>query len=216
MSADQATQWDDFWKSRHRTRLGHILLWGRKRFVSRGMVRFLLHHTEPGGVLVEAGCGTGEVVLEVARTRGDQVILVDVSREALRKAESDFALAGLHARTLECDIAALHLALPTVEKGTVFNIGVIEHFADCTAVLRPMAAVAGRKALAIVPEHSLFWSTFVALSRRLRLVPQGFFIVLYDEKSLCSVVQQAGLRPIRVTRIRIAGIITYLAVEFQS
>jgi cyclopropane fatty-acyl-phospholipid synthase-like methyltransferase len=177
------------------------------------MVRFLLRRTA-SGVLVEAGCGTGEVSLEVARRRGDRVVLVDMSEEALQQAQAVFAAANIPVQALQCDVAELGDHLSRVGDATVFNIGVIEHAGDCTKMLQQMAALAGRKALVIVPERSAFWMGFVEASRRLRLVPEDFFILLYDVDTLKSAVRGAGLHVVGVERIRAAGLIPYLAVEF--
>ena len=68
--------WDAFWQERRARPLGRIVAWGRARFVTSKLVRYVLANT-PKGVLVEAGCGSGEVSLKVAQQRGDRVILVD-------------------------------------------------------------------------------------------------------------------------------------------
>ena len=96
----------------------------------------------------------------------------------------------------------------------MYNIGVIEHFADPSTILQEMAKVSGREALALIPERSLFWLSFIWLSRRLRLVPKDFFVLLHDQKRLYELVRVAGLVPCWVRRTRVLGIIPYLGIAF--
>ena len=50
------------------------------------MVKFLLMFSHKG-TLIEAGCGSGEVALQVSKIRGDHLVLVDISSNALNLAK---------------------------------------------------------------------------------------------------------------------------------
>lgn len=205
--------WDDFWDKRGQTFLGRIISAVRRNLVTTRLVDYLDRQTAPG-TLIEAGCGTGEVTLRLAQRRNDPVVLVDISPKALAMARALAKSMGVEAETRLCDIAALSRNLPPQEDGTVYNVGVIEHFADCSAILTEMARVGRKGALAVIPEKSLFWTVFVWLSRRLKMVPPDFFIILYDEKALKALVNRAGLEVRGTARLRILGIIPYLGIRF--
>jgi ubiquinone/menaquinone biosynthesis C-methylase UbiE len=75
-----------FWNIRKAHYLGRLLAWVRKRFVTKAMVKFLLMFSHKG-TLIEAGCGSGEVALQVSKIRGDHLVLVDISSNALNLAK---------------------------------------------------------------------------------------------------------------------------------
>ncbi len=212
---EEAARWENFWQKRRERLLGRLISWVRRRVITPFLARFVLDNTE-GGTLLEAGCGTGEVTVHVARERGDRVILVDIAPRALMLAKRNAEKAGVIVNAVQCDIARLSSCLGRIPDGSVFNIGVIEHFPDCSGVLREMASVSGRSALAIVPGRSMFWRCFVALSLRLGLVPPDFFVHLYDADELRQATQAAGLEVLAVRGLRILGIIPYLAVRFRD
>jgi uncharacterized membrane protein YbhN (UPF0104 family)/ubiquinone/menaquinone biosynthesis C-methylase UbiE len=207
--------WNQFWLQRDRRPIGRLLSWIRRRFVTPKLVELVLKNTERG-TLVEAGCGTGEVSLQSARFRGDRVVLVDRSPRALVMAQRRSIALGVNADILQCDIASLSAHLKSMPDATTFNVGVIEHFPDCSRVLLEMAKVSGRGAFAVIPERSPFWRVFVAVTMWLRLVPDDFFIRLYSRDGLRSAVERAGLRVLGMERARIFGVIPYLGVTFEK
>ena len=214
-SGTDSEGWDQFWLQRDRRPIGRLLSWVSRRFVTPKLVALVLKNTERG-TLVEAGCGTGDVSLQSAHFRGDRVVLVDRSRRALAMAQQKSRALGVRAEILQCDIAALSAHLKSMPDATVFNIGVIEHFPDCSRVLLEMAQVSGHGAFAVIPERSSFWRIFVAVTMWLGLVPDDFFIRLYSRDDLHAVVEHAGLRVMGMERTRIFGVIPYLGVTFEK
>ena len=210
-----ASEWDDFWESRKETEGGRFVSWVRQRFVTPALIRYFLHNTEKG-TLVEAGCGTGEVTLSVSRIRGDKAVLVDRSARALAMARQRAAELGVEATFIDCDIEQLGGQLERTENSIVYNVGVIEHFEDCTHVLREMGKASGLYAVALVPEKSLFWSNYVTLSFRLGWVPSNFYVYLFDESELRQVVEKADMKILWVRRLWVLGIIPYLGICFRS
>lgn len=211
---DDDADWDDFWQQRKRRPLGRLLAWGRRRFVTPALVKLLEKNTEPG-VLGEAGCGSGEVTLRLARRRGDRVILVDTSRRALSLALSNARRLGVGATSLECDVRHLREHLPAGEVTHVHNIGVIEHFHDPSDILKQMASVSSRWALVVVPERGVFWHVFIALARLLKLAPRDMYVYLHNKRTLSQAVQKIGLEPLGFCRARILGFIPYLGIRFR-
>ena len=174
-------KWDDFWAHRRKNYFGRLIIWVRQIFVTPIMERFIIENTSKG-TLIEAGCGTGEVTLNIAKQRGDHVYLVDYSSKALEIAKNHAFSMGITPKIVECDICDLSSHIPSIEDGYVFNIGVIEHYdmSDITTIIKEMAQVSGRWAFAVVPERSLFWRLYIFLSFKCNLVPDNFKIVLYS------------------------------------
>ena len=211
---DPAGQWDAFWQKRSQRPLGRLIAWVRGRAVTPALVRFVGRMVPPGHV-IEAGCGSAGVSLALAGRRGDRLTLVDVSPEALDMARANAAVLGVDAATVQCDIEQLSMHVCRTADSIVYNIGVVEHFPDVDGVLREMAAVSGRYALAVIPERTLFWQVFVWASTLLRLVPPDFWIHLYDACEFRRAVEEAGLEVLRVDRTRLFGMISYLGVSFR-
>lgn len=210
-----AKDWDVFWQQRDRRLSGRIISWVRCRYVTPKLVSLVMRSTQRG-TLLEAGCGTGEVALQTAKIRGDRVVLVDKSKKALNMAQRKSEEMGIDARVLLCDIADLSSSLQNEENVTAFNVGVIEHFIDCSEILNEMSNVSDKSALAVIPESSIFWRVFVGITSKLGLVPDDFFIKLYTKNGLRSVVEGAGLNVIEMNRVRIFGVIPYLGVSFGN
>ncbi len=213
VEADDQSEWDFFWQKRNQTPLGRIISWVRKRYVTRALVRYILSNTERG-TLIEAGSGTGEVTLRVASERGDKVVLVDRSSEALILAKNRAEEYQVYAELVQCDIMDLSKYVSPDSENIVYNIGVVEHFDDCSTILYEMAKVSGKYAIAIIPERSFFWKTFIAFSRMLNLVPDGFIVYLHDSKTFKTIIEGAGMEIHWSRRIRMFGIIPYLGVCF--
>ena len=209
-----AKEWDRFWEARRRHSIGRLLAWFRQKFVTTALAKYIRRNTDQG-TLIEAGCGSGEVALQVAAERGDQVVLVDCSPQALALAGRLARGYGIDAKLVECDIAELGAHVPAARENIVYNIGVIEHFQDPSHVLREMADVSGRYAIAVIPERSLFWLVFTRVSRLLGLVPRDFFVRFFGRKQLADLVIKAGLRVRWLRGVRIFGLIPYLGVCYS-
>lgn len=204
-------EWDLFWRKRKQRLLGRLLVWFRQRFVTATLAKYIYRNTNKG-TLIEAGCGSGEITLQVAARRGDHVVLVDQSSQALALAKYLAQQYRIEARIIKCDIAELSVHVRPARENIVYNIGVIEHFRDPSDILREMARVSGSYAIAVIPEHSVFWLLFFRISRFLGLTPPGFFVRFYSRKQLFSLVTGAGLKVQWLRGVRIFGLIPYLGV----
>jgi anaerobic magnesium-protoporphyrin IX monomethyl ester cyclase len=211
----EGSMWDGFWAKRQGSFPGGIISWCRRRFITSALAGYLLKNTGKG-TLIEAGCGSGEVTLKVAKRRGDAAVLVDISNAALSRAKLLAQAYGIEADLVNCDIARLSLNIRKSAENIVYNIGVIEHFRDPSEILREMAKTSGPYALAIVPGRSVFWSLFYRASKAMKLVPEDFFVIFYDKKQLSSMVSSAGLEVLWLRTIRILGFIPYIGVCFRS
>jgi anaerobic magnesium-protoporphyrin IX monomethyl ester cyclase len=207
--------WDKFWDKRTSMPLGNLLSWFRGRFVTSVLVDYIIKNTEKG-ILIEAGCGTGETTLKTAKLRGDQAVLVDRSEPALEQAKRSAKHYGVHADFLKCDIRELSAHVRPDPKNIVYNVGVAEHFSDPAYVLREMARASGLYAIAIVPEHSIFWTLFHYISKALKLIPPDFFVVFYNRKRLLDLAESAGLEVKWMRGIRVLGMIPYVGICFSA
>lgn len=208
-------QWKEFWQRRKQSNLGQLLNWGRRTFVTPALAK-LVEQCTPQGTLIEAGCGSGEIPLIIARKRGDSVVLVDYSDEALEIAKANAEHYGVSASLIKSDILELEHFVRATPDSVVFNVGVIEHFEDPANVLRQMASVSGKVALAVIPQRSLFWYCFIGMAKLTGLVPRDFLVKLYSRKMLCDVVNSAGLEVLGTRQTRILKIIPYLGVIFRT
>ena len=98
------------------------------------------------------------------------------------------------------------------EDSIAFNIGVIEHFKDCTNVLRKMLKVSGRYSIAIVPENSIFWKTFIWIEFKLKLLPKDLYTYLFNQKELEGLAEKIGAKINWIKRVRVLGVFSYLAI----
>lgn len=210
----ESDAWNRFWRFRSTNSFGRFINLFRRRFITKMFVRFLLENTQKG-TLVEAGCGTGEITLRIAQKRGDKAVLLDSSTDALDQAKALAYELGADATFLHADLLNLPEVLPACEDATVFNIGVVEHFSDCTDALRVMAKTSTSHALAIVPQRSVFWLTYIKAMRVFGILPDDFYVFLFSEKKLIDTVKKADLIPLRTAQVTLFGFIKYLAVFFQ-
>ena len=82
------------------------------------------------GPLLDAGCGTGENLVEIARRRPDlEIVGVDSVIRAVDRARSQVELAGLAAR-VSLEVVDLRRRIPAGPFGTVLDAGVLHVFSD--------------------------------------------------------------------------------------
>lgn len=211
----ESVMWDGFWEAQKRKTFGRFINWVRHCFVTSALVRYIMRNTQRG-TLIEAGCGSGEVTLRVAKLRGDRVVLVDSSENALSLARQKSSVLDIKATFICCDVEQLSNYLDRIPDGIVFNIGVVEHFEDCTNILREMDKVSGLYSIAVIPEKSLFWSAFKLLASIFGMLPSSFYMRYYNEQDFRQVFENAGMKMLWIRHLRVLGIIPYLGVCYRS
>lgn len=80
-----------------------------------------------GRRVLEAGCGTGRVSLEIARAGGN-VACIDISSEAIALTRRTFSASGMPVETMVASLFAL--PFKNGEFDVVWNAGVLEHFSE--------------------------------------------------------------------------------------
>jgi SAM-dependent methyltransferase len=130
---DVAAHWDDIWRrldeaqhanSRLKTTVNRLL----GDAVSRFCLDFLLRHGiagQAGSRVLEAGCGSGGVTLELAK-RGTHATLLDISKTSIQVSARRFARADTPGAFVQGDLFALPFRDDSFD--CVWNAGVIEHF----------------------------------------------------------------------------------------
>lgn len=212
---NQKASWDLFWEKKNKSLLKRIFFWVRQRFVTTRLADFL-EEISSGNSILEAGCGSGEATILFAKKSGSQVCLVDYSDQALELAAVVAAFHGVHVRLVKADILNLSNIVGENAADVVWNCGVVEHFAELSAVLAEMDKCARKKSVIVVPEKSFFWIFFIAFNRALGLVEKDFFIRLYSLNELKVVIEKSGFQVKEGKRLRILGLIPYIAVGFKS
>jgi SAM-dependent methyltransferase len=109
-----------------------------------------------GSRVLEAGCGSGQTSLALARLGRYDVNLLDFSEEALAYARRVFEQAGVQARFEVGDVLS---GQGTPEYDLVFNSGVLEHysFEDQVSFLRGMTRRSRRYVFVLVPNRACYW-----------------------------------------------------------
>jgi ubiquinone/menaquinone biosynthesis C-methylase UbiE len=208
---DSGSLWGVFWEIRKASYLGRLLACVRKRFINKAFIKFFLKSSHKG-TLIEAGCGSADVALQISKIRGDKLVLVDISSNALNLAKKNATELNLKASFIQCDIENLSTQVKKTEDSIAFNIGVIEHFKDCTNVLQEMLKVSGRYSIAIVPENSIFWKTFIWIEFKLKLLPEDLYTYLFNQKELEGLAEKIGAKINWIKRVRVLGVFPYLAI----
>jgi glycosyltransferase involved in cell wall biosynthesis len=126
-SAEMRDAWDEYWGDK-RGKVDRSMYDGIASFYRNWLIKPTLNHFiqssfPQGAELVHAGCGGGEVDVDVVRYA--KVTAVDISPNAVAKYRS---LHGEHAETVVADIFNLR-KLDRKFDG-VYNLGVMEHFED--------------------------------------------------------------------------------------
>ena len=134
------------------------------------------------GPLLDAGCGTGENLVEIARRRpGLQITAVDAVPEAVDRARRLIAAQGLESR-IALGVTDLRTDLPPGPFGTVLDAGVLHVFSDADR-----RAYLERVVRSLVPGG---WFLTVVFSDRERR-PGGPRRL--GERELTRVLMEAGL-----------------------
>jgi SAM-dependent methyltransferase len=149
--------WEAHWHELQEGRLsplGRLASLVRRRLLAGAVRSYALRWFPPAGIVVEAGCGTGEASASLGHLRRRSIGL-DFSLAALRAARR-----GPHRWLVRADIAALPFADDSL--AGVWNLGVMEHFPPehGRVILAELARALSPGASAI-----LFWPPEFGLSR---------------------------------------------------
>jgi SAM-dependent methyltransferase len=135
----------------------------RRQLLSRAVATYAARYLTAGGVVVEAGCGSGESSTRIDHTQ-TALVGLDFSFAALLRAGRSPTFGSV----VRADIQRLPFREGSL--GGVFNLGVLEHFAQeqGVAILRECA-----RALKPGAHMVLFWPPRFGSSRFLLLPLEG-------------------------------------------
>ncbi len=171
-------------------------LFRRKTFQRRTEIveRLLASHGVAGKVVLDLGCGSGEVSLVAARL-GARVIGLDIVEGMIEIARREAAAAGF-STTSEfhvCDITA-----PLDESADVtLLIGVIEYYRDLPALLK-RAADATRELIVIADTRGPWWRRSL---RRVLARAKHFYLYYRNPAEVAAVAGSLGFDEVH----RVAG-----------
>ena len=164
--------WKKLWERLKRKK---ISLWDYSSELEYSMLRMQVPEIA-GRRCLETGSGTGRVSLRL-RQRGARVILLDVSKEAIRFSRRLFSKANEQADFMVASIQALPFRVSSIS--VVWNSGVLEHFKPKEQQLAISEALhvlkKEGKMIVIVPNReSRFVRFFTTLSIRMQTWPYGY------------------------------------------
>lgn len=162
-----------------------------------------------GKVVLEAGCGTGKLGMNLSNRTGCTIFLVDNDREALTRAHKllfacnglfGFAMRVVFERT---DI--LHLPYGSDLFDLVFNEGVLEHFRDPRVLLNEMIRVSRDAICCIVPNAKNPKQVALALSQTEQYKDRPHHWASYEkpmsQEELETLFKEVGLKQIESTLV---------------
>jgi SAM-dependent methyltransferase len=137
----------------------------RVRHWQRRLRPFLPDHCVEGAVLLDVGCGSGEITRGLVE-RGARVIALDLTTAATSRTRA------VNPQALVCKGDALALPLPDNAVDHSVSVGVLHHTPDCFAALAELARVTRPGGLIVVmlyarwtPYHAIYSATAVLRKR---------------------------------------------------
>jgi ubiquinone/menaquinone biosynthesis C-methylase UbiE len=160
------------------------------------IARAILELTEPGEILLEAGCGHALLSAELA-SAGRMIELCDFSQSILDRAVTMFERSQLPPPRVR--LADLTAPLPWADGAVdvVWSSGVLEHWTDeeLAPILQEMVRISRKAVIALVPNaRSVFYRMGKHLMEEARLWPYGREL---PRASLAPLFRAAGLEGIR-------------------
>lgn len=152
--------------------------------------------TEPGDVLLEAGCGSAELSAELA-TAGRVIELCDFSQNILDQAVTLFQRSGLPRPKVK--LADLTQPLPWKDDAVdvLWSSGVLEHWTDdeLQPIVREMARISRKAVISLVPNaRSVLYRMGKFLMEQEGLWPYGREL---PRATLAPIFEAAGLDRVR-------------------
>lgn len=170
----------DYELQTHRAEDRHWWYRGRREVLERVIDRLGLG---PAARILDAGCGSGRNMVELAR-RGSVtgVEVSDTSAALARAREAGEVISG----------SVLQMPFEDASFDLAVCLDVIEHLEDDVGALRELrrVVVPGRALLVTVPAYQWLWSGHDEVNQHYRR---------YTRKTLEGVAEQAGWRPVRST-----------------
>ena len=156
----------------------------------RELARVMLSFLPPNSRILEAGCGSAQLSLALAREGNCEVSLLDFSPAAIDVARRLFAAAGVSPHVQIGDVLE---APGPADQDLVFNSGVLEHYAfeRQVAFFRAMGRRSRRYVFVMVPNRECYWYWIW----RIRAAAQGQWPYGFEKPATDyrAVIDAAGL-----------------------
>lgn len=125
-------QWDHYWIHQHASSriYGRIASFYRRQIIAQSVRRTIRRHMSTDRRVLHLGAGAGEI--DALMPNDWMLIAIDYSSEATRLRRDRLKVLGLERPAVQADM--LSLPLKRASFGTIFNLGVMEHFSDSEIV----------------------------------------------------------------------------------
>ncbi len=136
-------EWENYWTSKSIKK--GLIETLRRVYFSRIFSRIVKKIATPDELVLETGCGTGEILSHIPNGIG-----VDNSKTIIRHAKNKCRMLAL------CDIR--HLPFKKRSIGIVYNQGVMEHFSrkEFLEILKEFGRVSDKLAIFVPSKYSIF------------------------------------------------------------
>lgn len=156
----------------------------------------ILGKTAVGKNILDAGCGSGQYCIALAKAGAKRVVGVDLSPGMLELARRNAKAAGVADR---CDflLGDFLTADCTGPFDFALAFGFFEYLKNPDAHLRKLASLTSREIFASFPVR-LHWLT---PQRKLRYLFHGIPVHFYTEKEILGILSEAGLTAFHLERL---------------
>ena len=207
MEESKSNDWDSYWSKRKKqtffTKLQDKI---HREIVYNKHINLAVKYSKKG-TIIDFGSGIAEVSILLAEKRGDKIIAVDFSDNALHIAK-DLAKRkniGLKAYKHNINKEFHHKKVELC-----WNIGTIEHFKNPLHIINNMKALSNT-VIVIIPMKHLFRDIYELFKRFANLHCKGYYHPM-KKKELVTIFKQAGFKNIYAYSYFIFGCVPFLAV----
>lgn len=182
--------WEDVWERTGQHSVGQF------SYFHHALARLFRRHVTRGAQICEVGCADSAWIPYFI-DQGMRVSGIDYSEKGVARLQRALERRGLSANLIAADMLD-PAARPTAANDLVFSLGLVEHFRDPGAILRPMRDLLrdGGVLVTVVPNLLGLWGFLEG-----RVAPEVLAVhVLYSPPDLDAIHRQAGFEALEPAR----------------
>ena len=182
--------WEEVWERTGQHSVGQF------SYFHHALAQLFHRHAPRGAQVCEVGCADSAWIPYFIE-RGMRVSGIDYSEKGVARLQRALERRGLSAKLIAADMLD-PAARPTAANDLVFSLGLVEHFRDPIAILRPMRDLLrdGGVLVTVVPNLLGLWGFLEG-----RLAPEVLAVhVRYSPPELDAIHRQAGFEPVETAQ----------------